>query len=120
MNEQCKKPLGWLFFSIPGVAFPFHYYYSIPHTTITRTQGWLLSNDRACLAPRLDRFQALPRRRRVGGAILTCMLYFLLVRRLIVHSEQVNVYLFWTIAAQCDRPLCFGGLAASRVAPHAA
>jgi len=36
---------------------------------------------------------------RVGGAILTCMLYFLLVRRLIVHSEQVNVYLFWTVAA---------------------
>ena len=76
MNEQGKKkPLDWLSFS-PCVAFlvwrgvsvsPFQFFHSSPHARpTTRTQGAIVKCKwPACLpfAPRLDGFQALPRRK---------------------------------------------------------
>ncbi len=37
------------------------------------------------------------------------MSYFLILCRLFVHSEQVNVYLFWAYAMRRDRPCVIGG-----------
>src|SRR5258708_4324609 len=43
------------------------------------------------------------------------MSYFLILCRLFVHSEQVNVYLFWAYAMRRDRPCVIAGPARGAV-----